>query len=182
MPELLSLSRPYAKAIFHYALTNNQLDNWSLLLNCLDFVVNKNNVVDFIANPASTIAQHNELLLAATKKYANNIEKALTNFIKILADNKRLLMLPSINTLFVSMRANYEQTLLVKVVSFSLFTDAQKQLLIKKLTQRFLRKIELNITIDPSLIGGAIIYADNLVIDGSVLGKLNKLKIALKDK
>lgn len=182
MPELLTLARPYAKAIFNYALAKNQLNNWAMLLHTLDIVIKQKNVINFIDNPATNMQQHVDLLLSPLTIVIDHELSALTNFIKILAKNKRLLLLSSINFLFIAMRSLYEQHLLVKVVSAIEITVEQQKLLKEKLTQKFTRQIELEIIIDKLLLGGAIIYVDDLVIDGSVREKLNKLKTVLVRK
>ena len=76
---------------------------------------------------------------------------------------------------FQHLRAEYEKTLSVDVVSFSELTKEQAQQLSEHLSRRLQRKITLNITIDSAILGGAIIRAGNFVFDGSVRTQIKNL-------
>jgi F-type H+-transporting ATPase subunit delta len=172
-----TIARPYAKAIFEHALSEKNLAKWSEYLLILAQAVLTPLASQFIANPASTDEQHIELLHAVISTI--NKDPALTNLINLLAINKRLMLLPEIKTLYEIHRAEQEKTLDVDVISFSAVSPAQQEQMIESLSQRLQRKVSLNINIDPSLLGGAVIRAGDLVIDGSVRGKLNKLSTGL---
>ncbi len=176
MSDSTTIARPYAKAIFEHALAEKQLAQWSDFLFVLAQTVLDSKASQFIANPASTIDQQIELLetVCSTK---NN--KSLNNLINLLAVNKRLMLLPEIKALYEVHRAEQEKTLGVDVISYSEVSAAQQQQLIEALSKRLQRNVSLNISIDPSLLGGAVIRAGDLVIDGSVRGKLNKLSTDL---
>ncbi|MCW8399100.1 F0F1 ATP synthase subunit delta [Legionella sp. PATHC038] len=178
MSDSTTIARPYAKAIFEYALGEKKLAEWSAHLRNLAQAVLTTEAEYFIANPATTVEQHMELLHTAISAKPNE-NKPLSNLITLLATNKRLMLLPDIYALYEAHRAEQEKTLNVDVSSFSDLSSAQQQRLIESLSQRLQRKVSLKINIDPSLLGGAIIRAGDLVIDGSVRGKLNKLNTEL---
>lgn len=182
MSENITIARPYAKAIFEHALAAKQLQKWSTYLFNLAHLVLEPSVADFIHNPASTTKQHRELLLSILNPIAdttNSESMYLTNLVHTLADNKRLMILPGIVTLFEAMRADQEKTLTVNVVTYSPLSSVQQERLIESLSKRLARQVTLNLSIDKTLIGGAVIQAHNLVIDGSVRHKLNKLRTSL---
>ena len=172
MSESTTIARPYAKAIFELALAENQLEQWSGYLHLLAQAVLTPQASEFITNPATTVLQRMELLHVVIRLDA---DQSLNNLISLLATNKRLMLLPEIEVLYQAYRAEQEKTLVVEVVSFSTVSIEQQQKLIVSLSQRLERKVSLEISIDTSLIGGAVIRAGDLVIDGSVRGKLNKL-------
>lgn len=178
MSDNTTIARPYAKAIFEHALAEKKLAEWSDYLYILAQAVLTPQASQFIANPASTDEQQIELLQAvcSTKVKEN---KFLNNLISLLAVNKRLMLLPEIKGLYEVHRAEQEKTLEVDVISFSDMSAAQQKQLTESLSQRLQRKVSLKISIDPSLLGGAVIQAGDLVIDGSVRGKLNKLSTGL---
>jgi F-type H+-transporting ATPase subunit delta len=178
MSESTTIARPYAKAIFAHALAEKKLAQWSEHLFILAQAVLAPLAFEFITNPASTDEQHIELLQSLCSPEAKE-SKALNNLIVLLATNKRLMLLPAIKELYESHRAEQEKTLDVDVISFSTVSPAQQQQMIESLSQRLQRKVSLKISIDPSLLGGAVIRAGDLVIDGSVRGKLNKLSTGL---
>lgn len=178
MSDSTTIARPYAKAIFECALAEKKLAEWSVYLTMLAQAVLTPEAVLFIENPASTVEQHVELLHALVKAGSNKNE-AINNLISLLAANKRLMLLPEICALYEALRAEQEKTLDVEVSSFSELSKAQQEKLVESLSKRLQRKVSLKIKIDPSLLGGAVIRAGDLVIDGSVRGKLNKLSTAL---
>lgn len=178
MSDSTTIARPYAKAIFEYALAQKNLAQWSDYLSVLAHTVLDPYASQFIANPASTAEQHIELL-QALGDLNNNEQHPLSNLIGLLAVNKRLMLLPEIKVLYEIHRAEQEKTLGVELISYSTVSSTQQQQLIDALSKRLQRNVSLNISIDPSLLGGAVIRAGDLVIDGSVRGKLNKLSADL---
>ena len=86
------------------------------------------------------------------------------------------MVLPEIHATYEALKAEQEKSLEVSVISFASMSDKQKQALSESLKSRLQREITINETVDPSILGGAIIRAGDLVIDGSVKGKLEKLK------
>ena len=177
MADLISIARPYAKAAFEYALAEDQLNAWEQSLALLANVTTDKQGIAFISNPSSSPEQQSQLLLGIFNKFKMGAEanSSMQNFIGLLAQNKRLLVLPAIAQLFADYRAGYEKTLTVEVDSFSELSKKQLSLLTERLSQRLQRKVSLSLTIDPSLLGGAIIRAGNLVMDGSVRTQLRKL-------
>lgn len=178
MSDSTTIARPYAKAIFEHALSEKKLAEWSEYLLNLSQAVLAPQAFDFLTNPAATDEQHIELLQSVCRSKVKE-DHSLDNLITLLATNKRLLLLPEIKALYETHRAEQEKTLDVDVISFSEVSPAQQQQMIDSLSQRLQRKVLLKISIDPSLLGGAVIQAGDLVIDGSVRGKLNKLSTGL---
>ncbi|PJD93388.1 MAG: F0F1 ATP synthase subunit delta [Legionella sp.] len=174
MSDSTTLARPYAKAIFEHALSENKLGQWSDYLLTLAQAVLDSQASSFIANPASTAEQQIELLHAVCQ-LSKTETTPLSHLIQLLATNKRLPLLPEIKALYEVHRAEQEKTLSVEVISYSAMSQAQQEKLIAALSKRLQRNVSLNISIDPSLLGGAVVRAGDLVIDGSVRGKLNKL-------
>lgn len=180
MSGTITLARPYAKAIFEHALAQNKLSLWSQVLDDLDLLVKDKAAYHFLRNPNVTTEQQIELLQTPFLKNMPHQElEIINNFLELLARNKRIFMLPEIASLFDLFRADHQKTLTVKVRSFSKFTVEQERKLKEALAERLKREVTLSITLDPSLIGGAVIQANNLVIDGSVRGQLEKLRMNL---
>lgn len=178
MSDSTTIARPYAKAIFEFALGEKKLAEWSVYLQTLAQTVLLPQVSEFISNPASSTEQQIELMQAVSSLKGKDSE-SLNNLISLLATNKRLELLPEIKGLYEAHRAEQEKTLEVYVSSFSELSAAQQKQLIESLSKRLQRKVSLEISIDPSLLGGAVIRAGDLVIDGSVRGKLNTLSTEL---
>lgn len=179
MSNATTIARPYAKAIFNLALERQELAAWSVVLHELAQIMLDPDAQRFINSPASTTEQHTQLLTTSTKNKPEVDAKQVENMVSLLAENKRLLVLPDIYIQYEALRAEQEKTLTANVSSFSALTSEQEKALIQSLSQRLQRQVTLNVNIDPTLLGGAVISAGDLVIDGSVRGKLNKLSSQL---
>lgn len=178
MSDSTTLARPYAKAIFEHALAQNKLAEWSEQLYLLAYALLDKHCLLFINNPATNPEQHIELLQSLSSRIKTE-NKSLHHLIALLAKNKRLILLPEIKALYDVHRAEQEKTMNVDVWSVSPLSADQEQKITDSLTKRIKRKVTLKTNIDPSLLGGAIIRAGDLVIDGSVRGMLKKLSATL---
>jgi F-type H+-transporting ATPase subunit delta len=105
----------------------------------------------------------------------DKLNDAGKNMVRVLADNGRLNLLPDIAALFEIERAQAEGTLEAEVVTAMELTESQKKELAAALKKRLGREISLNVKVDGSLLGGAIIRAGDMVIDGSAVSRLEKL-------
>jgi len=180
MSDSKTIARPYAKALFEHALAENKLSDWSEILLLLAEVTASQQVVSFISNPESTEEQQIELLMAVVNKLDHKEEKQhVMNLLSLLAHNRRLLILPEIKALYEVHKSEQEKKLAVDVISYSQLSEEQLKHLSASLSKRFDRDVTLNVKIDPTIVGGAVICAGGMVIDGSVQGKLNKLKHSL---
>ncbi|MGD6091758.1 F0F1 ATP synthase subunit delta, partial [Xanthomonas citri pv. citri] len=97
----------------------------------------------------------------------------------LLADNRRLALLPEIAGLFEELRAEADRVVKAKVTSASDLPAAELESIKAALVKRFGRQVEIETAVDASLIGGAVIDAGEVVIDGSLKGKLARLQTAL---
>ena len=180
MSESVTIARPYAKAVFNHALAGHKMKEWSQCLQSLAAVVMDSAAATFISNPATSVTQHCDLLVSLLPRVDHNMEKSVRNFVETLACNKRVLTLPDIMILYEAMRAEQEKTMIVHVSSATPLSKGQQQRLIEALGKRLQRQeVTLDVTIDEELVGGAVIQAGDLVIDGSVRGKINKLRTGL---
>ncbi|HBS41973.1 MAG TPA: F0F1 ATP synthase subunit delta [Oceanospirillales bacterium] len=177
MAELTTLARPYAKAVFAEASEKNALDAWSDDLSVLAAFAADADMAKLIKHPALTSAQQADALLDVC---GDKLNEAAKNLVAVLAENKRLALLPEIAGLYEELKAQLQNTVDVVVTSAFELSDAQAEKLAAALKARLQCDVRLTSEIDESLVGGAIIRAGDLVIDGSVTGKLSKLAEAMK--
>ena len=180
MSDTITIARPYAKSLFEIAITTQQLAGWSAILASLTQVILLPETNQFIRNPAATIDEQVQLMISVILKSKYSVDsKQIHQFVTLLAENKRLLLIPGIFSEYERLRAEQEKTMTVTVSSFSAMSNAQQERMVESLTRRLQRKVSLEINIDKSLLGGALIQAGDLVIDGSVRGQLLKLASSL---
>ena len=176
MASLTTIARPYARAAFEYARSKKAVPQWSEQLALLAALVQNEKLQPALNNPKLTRPERAALLVKVGDK---KLDEAARNFISLLAANNRLDVLPEIAAQFERLRAEQESTLEVQLVSAQTVPKAEQEAIVKALEKRFGKKVELQTEKDESLIGGAVIKAGDLVIDGSVKGRLQKLATAL---
>jgi len=129
-----------------------------------------------LTSPHLSKQQQQEAMLAVCE---GKLDQHGENFIKLLAENGRLLALPQIEVLFNHLRAEFEKTVKAEVTSATELNEQQITKLKEKLAAKLGRQVEINVKVDPELLGGLVIQAEDYVIDGSVRGKLAKLSETL---
>jgi len=172
MSEQVTAARPYAKAIFELAKKGSNFDVWSDRLKFLSGVVTDKNVAKSLEQPDSTAAERAKLIETIA---ADRLDAESTNMVRLLSENGRLGSMPAISGLYDEYRAKDEGTLEAHVTSAIELDDNYRQKLSDALARKFDKKINIVNTVDESLIAGAIIRAGDVVIDGSVKGKLAQL-------
>lgn len=174
-----TLARPYAKAVFAIARDARALAAWGELLELASLIAGDPRVRGLLDNPRVSHDELNDLFEAPKSAIDPAVRAQFADFIAVLESNRRLPLLNEITAQFAKLRAEFERTLSVRVTSALPIGSEQQAALKAALSKRFDRTVELNIELDPAIIGGAIIHADDSVIDGSLRGKLHKLKASL---
>ena len=172
MAELITLARPYAKAAFEVAMVDSGLENWSKMLAVVASIADNEVVAAMLSSPSLAAEQLAQSLIDVC---GDELDGKGQNFIRLLAENKRLSLLPEISTLFEILKANQERAVDVEITTaFEISSEVSNQLA-EALKTRLQREINLSTQVNQSLIGGAVIRAGDTVIDSSVRGKLTKL-------
>lgn len=176
MSELITVARPYALAAFDEAQRLSALPIWSDMLQSLSDAIQDEQVRALIVNPRVPKVQMENLMLAFG---GTKLSVAQSNFIRILLENHRLILLPEIAAIFEMMRAETEKIVDVVVTSAFDLSESQKQKITTALKVRIQREIRLDCKVDPELLGGVVIRAGDRVIDGSARTRLSELANAL---
>ncbi len=176
MAELTTLARPYAKAAFAEAVENNALVEWSEMLSLAAQFAADTDFAKILVHPALTAQQQ---ATALTDLCGDKLNQSGKNFLVILGENKRLTLLPEIVEAYEELKAAQEHAVEVTVTSAFELTDAQQETLSQALKKKLQCDVRLTGEVDQTLVGGVIIRAGDLVIDGSVRGKLAKLAEAM---
>lgn len=177
MAELITLARPYAKAAFEQARATGSLAAWTEALATVARLTTEPRVEALISSPALTTAQKADALIGLCG--GGTLPEQACNLVRILAENKRLTLLPQVHELFLAFKAAQEQSVDLEVTSAFDMTQQQLDQLAAVIGSKLQRTVRVSTTVDPSLIGGVVIRTDDLVIDGSVRGRLAKLSEAM---
>lgn len=176
MAELSTLARPYAKAAFEFAVDAPDLKGWADSLATSAAVTQHATVVKLLRSPSSTPAQQAATIIDLC---GDVLDVTGQNFIVILSENRRLTLLPQISLQFEAMKANREKAVDVDVTAAQPLGAQQQQMLSDALSKKLQRKVNMQVSLDKSLLGGAVIRAGDTVIDGSIRGRLTKLAESL---
>lgn len=176
MAETITVARPYAQAAFDEASKLGDLKGWSDMLQSLAQAVVNTEVRAAITSPRVVKSQLESLMLALG---GGKVSAAGQNFIKLLVESQRLILLPEIAGLFEVMRAEAEKSVDVVVTSAFDLSEAQKQKITTAMKNRMGQEIRLSCEINRDLLGGIIIRAGDKVIDGSARAHLSELANAL---
>jgi F-type H+-transporting ATPase subunit delta len=177
MSELSTLARPYAEAVFRLARGENDLAGWSARLQSLAMIVADARMARLIADPAVASERVAGLIVEVA---GNDLGEHGGNFVKILAENDRLTLLAEIAAQFETLKASAEGTLEAIITSAQELSQPQIDDLVAGLKAKFNRAVNVQVAVDPELIGGAVITIGDQVIDGSVKGRLQRMAFALQ--
>jgi F-type H+-transporting ATPase subunit delta len=171
-----NLARPYARAAFALAQENGDLAGWSERLSVLASVVADERVDAALRAPSMSRSERGELVLRVVPV---QLDAAATNLVRLLADNGRLMLVPQLSAQFERLRRDAESRVEAQVRSAAPLTEDQRQRLTERLRERLKREVTLHCIVDETLLGGAIVRAGDLVIDGSIRGRLDRLATRL---
>jgi len=175
--EPTTLARPYARAAFQYAVENGAVDSWHGALETLAAVVADPTVAKALDDPASTGIQRADIVSAVL---GDDIPTGVAQFVTVMAENHRLTLAAEVAALFAELKSVLDAAANVTVTSAFDVPEATLEQLSATLTTKLGKTVDMTVETDPSLIGGAIIRAGDMVIDGSVRGRLHKLATTLK--
>lgn len=179
----VAAARPYARAAFEEARSTQTLPMWSDSLQAAAAIAADSALCRLLGpwNPELRSEQKVGLVagLCRDLRGGTDLPEVFIVFLRLLAENHRLHMLPSIAVLFERLRAEAESVIRAELISAATATDAQRERVIKALEAKFQRNVVLDCKTDETLVAGAVIRVGDLVIDGSARGRLDKLAMAL---
>ena len=176
MSELTTIARPYAKAVFDFAIEQRSIDKstvkkWEDMLGFLAEVIENDTMKDFLTSSFSA----EKLADTVISICGEQVDQYGQNLIRLMAENKRLTVLPIVFKEFQHYVEEYNAIAEVQVTSAQPLSITQQEKVAAAMEKKLARKIKLNCNVDTSLIAGVIIRTDDFVIDGSSRGQLNRL-------
>ena len=180
-----TVARPYAQAIFEVAQEQDALAELSTSLAAAKALLADGQVADFMSRPKLSDAQRLDFLqglfaevVGKGSVFAGGSQHG-TNFLKLLLENDRIPVLPEVADQFEALKAAVENKVDAVITSAAPLSAAQQQQMAATLTKRLGRDVHVTTVIDENLIGGAVIRAGDVVIDGSLRARLEGLATAL---
>lgn len=176
MSEFITVARPYAKAAFDFAVEHQSVERWQDMLAFAAEVTKNEQMAELLSGALApeTLA---ESFIAVC---GEQLDEKGQNLIKVMAENNRLNALPDVLEQYIQLRAASESTSEVEVTSATTLSEAQLAKISAAMEKRLSRKVKLNCKIDKSVMAGVIIRSGDMVIDGSVRGRLERLADVLQ--
>ena len=176
MADNASIARPYAKAVFDLATETDNQNDWSAVLESLAAIAEDEEFGKAVNSPQVKPEQLEELVLGVL---GDKLPEGGDNFVKLLTQNGRLESLPDVQQQYALLLAESRKSIEAEVLTARPLSAEQKTNLTQALQERLSVTVSIVETVDESLVGGAIVKAGDLVIDGSAKGRVEKLAIAL---
>ena len=180
-----TVARPYAQAAFEVARESGTLAELSASFAAAKALLEDGQVAEFMAMPTLTDDERLEFLqglfaeaVGEGSVFAGGSQHG-TNFLKLLLENDRVPVLPEIADQFEALKAKVENTVDAVITSAAPLSKEQQQAMADSLQAKLGREVHVTTEIDENLIGGAVIRAGDVVIDGSLRARLNGLANAL---
>ncbi|MFD0966688.1 F0F1 ATP synthase subunit delta [Seminibacterium arietis] len=171
MSELTTIARPYAKAAFDFAVEQSAVDKWNEMLKFMSEVVKNENLQLLLTGSLSAQKIADTVILICGEQ----LDQYGQNFIRLMAENKRLTVLPTVLKLFNHYMEEYQAISEVEVISAQPLSIEQQNKIVEAMEKRLARKVKLDCNVDSALIAGTIIRTNDFVIDASSRGQLQRL-------
>lgn len=180
MIENFASARPYVKAIFTLAKEQNKLNEWNDILDLLSVLAKDASVINLLKNPRVEYAKQWDFLASVSTQLLQNNQLSVTpevmQLLQLLLMKRKIELLPTIANLYKKSLAKFEGIFPAKVVSALPLNVSMQNALKNSLQEKYGFKVTLEFKVDPQIIGGVIINVNDQVIDGSVLGQMQRLQ------
>jgi F-type H+-transporting ATPase subunit delta len=177
MAEPSTIARPYAEAVFRLADAAGKLGAWSDMLANLAKVAAEPAVATALKDPNLTAPKAAGMLIGIL---SGQLDGEAENLVRVLAENRRLDVLPEIASQFEALKNEREGVVEAEIVSAAPLENGQLEALVSRLESRTGKRVKPHVSVDQDLIAGVRVLIGDKVIDGSVRAQLQALEAALK--
>ncbi|CAN5426249.1 F0F1 ATP synthase subunit delta [soil metagenome] len=174
MAELATIARPYADALFK--ASSSDLAGTAIWLDELAAIAGNQQLLQYADSPKVTSEQVFTLITGVVK---SALPDAAKNFLRTVIDNGRLSALPDVAAQFRALKNVQGGTSDAMVYSAFPIDAAALADVSAALEKRFGRKLNVNVRLEPALIGGIRVVVGDEVLDTSVKARLEQMKVAL---
>lgn len=176
MAELTTVARPYAEAAFRASVDAKDVAGYGEKLKLFGAVAANRDAASLLGNPRVSAKEKAELLFSVA---GGNVPDVLKNLANTLIENQRATLLPFISEHFERLQREHDGVVKALITSAFTLSDADKASLIDGLAKKYGKRVEAEVKVDASLIGGARVQVGDDVIHASVRDTLDKMATAL---
>jgi F-type H+-transporting ATPase subunit delta len=165
-------ARRYAEAAFEVAMRDGTVERWRSELEAAAAVISDPRAIGALANPAVSIDQRT----AAVTGLLRGVSDQVQNLVRLLLKRGRIEQLPKVAAEFRRLDDRRQGITNAIVTSAAPLTQDELRALTQRLEQQTGGRIALDVQVDPSLLGGLVVRVGDRLIDGSVRGRLERLR------
>ena len=174
------LAKRYAKALFSLGKDGGKNEKYSEALNAIAELYEDESIANALVNPLYPLEVRQKVMAKIAE--AAEADEILTRFLTLLMEKKRAAILPDIAREMQVMVDEAQNISHGTVISAIELDDALKEKIQETLEKITGKKVILEASVDPSIIGGIIAKVGDLVLDGSIKTQLNALKESIKGR
>jgi F-type H+-transporting ATPase subunit delta len=176
MAELTTVARPYAEAVFRAAVDAGDVAGFGARLKSLGLVAADRQMSSTLGNPRVSAKEKADLMAAVV---GEQLQPVVANLVAMLIENGKTALLPFITEHFERLQREHDSMLKATITSAFALSEADKASLVEALARKYGKRIEAEVRVDESLIGGARVQVGDDVVHASVRDTLEKMKHAL---
>jgi F-type H+-transporting ATPase subunit delta len=177
MPRPITAARRYAEAAFEVAQRDDSLERWRDDLDLAASVLAEPNVVRAVDNPAVPLAQRRDL---ADKLLAKKLAEPSMRLVDLLVSRGRAELLPRVADEYRRLLGRHQGIVPAVVTSAVALTKAEATAIRERVEVMAGSKVDLRTEVDPAIIGGLTIQVGDRLLDDSVRGRLERLRVQLR--
>ena len=171
---MTDISIEYAQALFMLASEGEVLSEYREKLGAIDAAVKESpEILEVLDSPAILLS---ERLAVVDKILGDSYPEYIVSFVKILCEERHVKLIEKIIEEFLELAREAENRARATVYFVEPLSEAQKAALVEKLEKVSGKTVDARYVEDKSLIGGIKVVLDDKVLDGSISGKLSKIK------
>lgn len=174
----LAIADPYAQALMALGKDQGLVDRFGEdAQTVLEALSGSEDLQQFLANPLI----EGEAKKSVLQRIAvDNVHPLFLNFLKLLVDKGRIILLESVLKQYQELLRQLKKTVLAEVTAATELSDDQKARIREKVTAMTgAEQVDLEVSLDPDLLGGVIIQVGSQIVDASLRGQLRRLGMQL---
>ena len=172
------LSSLYASALLDLALEQNAIDDYYKQAVLIRDTLEDSDIKRVLVHPRISASEKHDLFKTV---FSGHIKQDLLGFLFLTVDkNREKYLLPALSQLIENID-RYNNKIKATVLSAAPYDKGQAKTLEAMLSAKLDKKVELDLKVDPSVVGGTFIYADGHYADGTVKKRLRDMTRSMKE-
>ena len=173
------LAERYAAALFELADERRALDAVAGDLRELRAMLGGSpDLTRMVRSPVLSRAQQSKAIAALAEDA--KLSELTRDFLAVVARNRRLFAVPAMIEAYLEKLAERRGEVTAEITAAQALTQAQQDALGEQLRRAVGSRVAIDLRVDPSLLGGMVVKIGSRMVDGSLKGQLQRLRLSMK--